>query len=746
MKHSLWIIAGFFLIIQGIESAESSESIQHPMLKRLEKQIDSLQTMAVPSALANEQQQRIYKLRETLSALQANFPTQETDKPSETAQQRLKQFAEQLQIERDWLYANCGENPLQFSQAVLPTLKKVSEKEWTIVGKTKTVHLFRDTLTLSVQTQTFTWTSNPCGAEEIEVGTVQSPQKLSLLSAKTIDITPFTTGERTGWKIQLTDFPQAPGMVIGLYVGLNPFEEDLIIDTVAESETTPLRRIQWPKPFANTKPRPDWLSVVPHMQGMLLPSNWPDAINIGSGQTQGRSLYMSWWGELREGHGYIGMLETDMDAGIVFSHPAGGPTQIGPVFYASMGKLTYPRRIRYIFYEEANHVTLAKRYRRYVCETGRFVSLDEKEARSSKVRRLRGSPVVHTSILYHIQPESSYFHSDDPSLNHGLTSFADCTETLKQLKTKGVDKAYVHLDGWGFRGYDNLHPSYLPPNPEAGGWDGFRNLVQTCNDLGYLIATHDQYRDYYYDGANFDERWALMRENGSLDKHTTWYGGQQTLLCPWFAPGFVRRTYDGLAAHGIHLDGTYLDVFAVVEGEECHNPEHPVTREMSLRLRGQCFDLLRSRGFIMSSEEPAEWAIPHLDLVHHGPYPTYPHLGGGGARGIPIPLFNLVYHDAIYLPWGVGGKGGWGVPSNDANTLHALLNAGLPYVGLNPGEKALEEVREVCRLNEQVGRLEMINHRFLDESYRKQSTTFADGTTVTVDFDNDTWKVDLFKQ
>ena len=31
--------------------------------------------------------------------------------------------------------------------------------------------------------------------------------------------------------------------------------------------------------------------------------------------------------------------------------------------------------------------------------------------------------------------------------------------------------------------------------------------------------------------------------------------------------------------------------------------------------------------------------------------------------------------------------------------------------------------------------LEMTNHEFLDQNHRRERTTFADGTTVTVDFD-----------
>jgi hypothetical protein len=36
----------------------------------------------------------------------------------------------------------------------------------------------------------------------------------------------------------------------------------------------------------------------------------------------------------------------------------------------------------------------------------------------------------------------------------------------------------------------------------------------------------------------------------------------------------------------------------------------------------------------------------------------------------------------------------------------------------------------------------MINHEFLDETYRLQRTTFADGTSITVDFEKDTYKIE----
>ena len=41
-------------------------------------------------------------------------------------------------------------------------------------------------------------------------------------------------------------------------------------------------------------------------------------------------------------------------------------------------------------------------------------------------------------------------------------------------------------------------------------------------------------------------------------------------------------------------------------------------------------------------------------------------------------------------------------------------------------------------LNKRLALVEMTGHKFLDDNYRKQQTTFADGTVVSIDLDNDT--------
>jgi len=481
-------------------------------------------------------------------------------------------------------------------------------------------------------------------------------------------------------------------------------------------------------------------TVVPFMQGMLLRKDWPKKVRLYNTVCYGRGLYMPWWGHQKGNSAMLVLLETPEDAGCRFEHPAGGPTKIELRWIHSLGKLAYPRRVRLCFFDKGNYVTMAKRYRRHVLEIGHFVSLKEKIARNPLVGKLVGSPVVHTNILYHIQPESSYYHKDEPAKNHQLVSFDERARQLRQLSKKGIKRAYVHLDGWGFRGYDNLHPDIIPPCPEAGGWEGMKRFAETCDQLDYVFAIHDQYRDYYLDAKSYDPRHTILNRNGNRPHGSTWYGGKQSILCSRLALGHVKKNYLSLLSHGVKVRGAYLDVFAVVPPDECYNPEHPVSRADCLKYRGYCLDFIRSKGGVVSSEEPADWAIPHLDLVHHGPYALVPNPGRGPAMGIPVPLFNLVYHDALLLPWSLG-KGAWGIPENDLGYLHGLANAGLAYLSLNPGEKELVRVRTMSALHERVGLLEMTNHEFLDKSFRRQRTTFADGTKVTIDLDSDTFEI-----
>jgi hypothetical protein len=92
---------------------------------------------------------------------------------------------------------------------------------------------------------------------------------------------------------------------------------------------------------------------------------------------------------------------------------------------------------------------------------------------------------------------------------------------------------------------------------------------------------------------------------------------------------------------------------------------------------------------------------------------------------VPVPVFELVYHDAILTPY---------APTD----LRGLLAGGVPQASLEELEANMDRVRQMSALNERLALVEMTGHEFLDAGYRKERATFADGTTVTVDWDANT--------
>lgn len=616
---------------------------------------------------------------------------------------------------------------------------RITDEVWTITGERHAITVDPKTLRLDVRTPARSWRAEPSASGDLVVATAGKQRSLALASAGQRAAEPYATGYAAGFKITLGGYrgeTDALDLNLQILVTLDGPDEDLVIETLASDGETRIRELSWPGAW---DPASFDTTIVPFMQGMLLPKDWPEKAWLYDTLSFGRGLYMPWWGHQQDTAAALTILETPADAGCRFEHPPGGPTRTALRWVDALGRWAYPRRARLCFFDEGDHVTLAKRYRRHVIERGGFVSLETKIARNPRVGRLVGSPVIHTSILYHIQPESSYFHKDDPAANHQLVTFADRAAQLETLAAKDISQAYVHLDGWGVRGYDNLHPDVLPPCPEAGGWEGMKRFGEVCERLGFVFAIHDQYRDFYLDAASYDPRHTILDEAGNRPSGNTWYGGRQSILCSRLAPGYVRRNHRALLDHGIPLRGAYLDVFSVVPPDECYAPEHPVTRAECLSYRGECLDSVRAWGGVVSSEEPSDWSIPHLDLVHHGPYALRPNPGHGPAMGIPVPLFNLVYHDALLTPWSLG-RGAWGIPETDLGFLHGLGNAGLPYLSLDPNDEELQRVRLMCALHRRVGLLEMTGHRFLDATRRRQEFSYADGTRVTIDLAKDTWQ------
>ena len=629
-----------------------------------------------------------------------------------------------------------------------------NEGIWVIAGKKNKVTVNTSDLSIRIDAGSNRWNLIPSAASDLIVRTGSREHKLRLADANKKAVVPYDTGFKTGIKISLSNWRANDGAQVDttlfLTVALEGKAEELVLDIAASENGSAIHQLDWPAPLDG---RDVDFTVLSNGRGTLLPRSWgKEYYPIRTITPEGKiaptdhsviqshvveSWSMSWWGFERGRAGLMVIVETPDDAAYQFAHPAGGPTVIGPRWLATLGRLGYQRSVRMSFFSDGNYVDMAKRYRRYAMDTGLFVSLKEKIARTPEVAKLIGTPQVRASILRDIKPESDRYDKKDPSKNYSLTTFEQRAQQLRALKAKGFNDLIVTVSGWPRLGYDHQHPDPFPPTEKGGGWSGLKRLYETTRDLGYTFMLHDQYRDYYVDAPSYDPQFAIHEEDsatqaiafagsrfgdskeGLIPFMDHWDGGKQTYLNALFQLGHLLKNNELLFDRGIRPQGIYIDVIGYVPPDQDFNPEHLTTRSEAMKAQVAMLNWARQNLGITSTEAGSDWIVPYVDLINSS---------GGGSKAIFVPLYDLVFHDAVIRSYG----------SRDVATLlRGLLGGGVPEMPIvleGVDEKTMGLVRAMAALHKRVALLEMTRHEFLDAGFRKERTTFADGTTVTVDW------------
>jgi hypothetical protein len=641
----------------------------------------------------------------------------------------------------------------------MPVTVSHEGSRWVVKGKFNSFSLNESDLSLSIQAGPTQWQLQSSKPGDMIVRAKSEDISLRSADAKKISIVPYDTGFKTGVKLVLSGWANKGNNIdldLFMTICLEGKSEELVFDVVANERNASLRQLDWPGAI---DARDVDYTLLSNGRGTLLPRNWPKEYYPirtitpdGKVATSDHSLLqshvieswsMSWWGFQKRKSAAMVIVETPDDASYQFSHPAGGPTVIGPQWRAQLSGFGYLRSARMAFFADGNYVQMAKRYREYVKETGLFVSLREKIARTPAVADLFGIPQTRVSILRNLVPASDRYDTKDPAKNYSLTTFDERIGQLRELKAKGIDRLLVYVSGWPHLGYDRQHPDPLPPPEAAGGWLGMKRLTDACNELGYQVIFHDQYRDYYLDAPSYDEQFAVHEEDtrlppqqfpgsrfgdskqGPIPLMRHWDGGPQAYLNARFQLGHLLKNYQLFFDHGIKTQGIYIDVIGYVPPDQDFNPEHPTTHTDAMRGQILMMNWSRQNLGIVATEAGADWVIPYVDVINQS---------GGGSKAVLVPLYQLVYHDAVITSFG----------ARDQKTLlQGILYGGQPEWPITPvDEKTFALMRQMMALHKRVGMLEMTRHEFLDANYRKERTTFADGTTVTVDWNSNTIKIE----
>ncbi|MGA2243774.1 MAG: glycoside hydrolase [Verrucomicrobiota bacterium] len=513
----------------------------------------------------------------------------------------------------------------------------------------------------------------------------------------------------------------ATGLEITGTVRLEPELPEFTVELSAQGELP--GSLQFPHPFAS---HPGEYLVVPLNEGISYPVEDRSIEPFSLIAYGGHGICMAFWGVTDGERGHMAIIETPDDASIRIGR-RDGLLGIAPQWDAQHGQFGYPRRLRYIFFDHGGHVAMAKRYRAYAQKLGLFKTLAQKRDENPNVDLLVGAVNVWCW---------------DP----------DGVRLVKELQLAGIKRIL----------WSNAQ------SPEN---------LRALNDLGVLTSRYDIYQDVM-DPANFPklawqhgdwvtEAWPadiIRKANGDWLRGWGVEGRQGDwfycgVLCDERAPGYAaRRIPADLATHPYRC--RFIDTTTAAPWQECYDPHHPMTRSESKAWKMKLLGYISHEGkLVTGSETGHDAAVPFLHyfegMMSLGPY-RVPDAGRDMARiwtNAPervvkfqlgqqyrLPLWELVYHECVVAQWY------WGDYNNklpmlwDQRDLFNVLYATPPMFMFDRGlwqanqARFVQSYRTVCPLVRRVGFSEMTDHRFLTPDRNVQQTSFANGTTVTVNF------------
>ncbi len=493
--------------------------------------------------------------------------------------------------------------------------------------------------------------------------------------------------------------------------------------------------------------------ILPYGQGCMLRKDFPCELDHALPTYVGKGFVMPWWAHLADtGEGILAITDTpdDLCVRLATEHELGHTAH--PYWQASLGNFRYARSMTYRFYAKADVNLLAKAYRKHAEARGLAVTLKEKAAARPMVDQFRGGMIVAIWIMSDF---SQYPEWNTKQLQYYMT-FDEALKRYQRLtRDAGIKKAFAHIEGWCRGGYDFNHPDCLPPDAKPGGWAGLKRLADGIHALGHGFMLHDQYADIYAHTASFKPENTVLDLSGVRPENREWLGGRQQWLCPNRTMPFARRNLTEVRDR-IGPSGSFLDCHTISHLRECYDQAHLCSRADARKAWTEIFAMCQDFGWVTGSEGGADWSIPILDYAENiaiGLCPFDLQAALNRPLGDPIPLFNLVWHDCVVNQMSLRED------SDDADApLWTMLRAGMPTILPNSfmpddipdtprqyGDKAeadfVHALKPITDLSEQVGFEEMTALEILDADRKVQRTAYADGTLVTVDFNEKTYAV-----
>jgi hypothetical protein len=505
--------------------------------------------------------------------------------------------------------------------------------------------------------------------------------------------------------------------------------------------------------------------VVPAREGLLIPADSGVAFSHRFGTSDYEGCHMNMIGLVKSG---AAMLVTWPDPYVAIEIKSAMDVRGQTVVTSAVLKQS-AKSMRLTLLGRGDYVTIATAYREMVRSSGLLITWDQKIGQNAeRVKFLGASNVKLWQALRRRMNEEST-QEVSSAVNWTFDEAAQVAEHVHDdLK---MEKVLFGLGGWTRRGYDNQHPDIMPAAAEVGGDAGFADCARRVMKLGYLFSPHDNYQDIYRDSPSWSEDFIMKTADGKLVKGGVWDGGRAYITCSRQAVELARRPQNLEAVKKLTGANSYfIDTTYAAGLSECFDPRHPLTKNDDIRWKQAISDYAREEFGTFGSEDGREWAIPHSDFfegitgVSGAHFANKDLLSGTGA--VAIPLFELVYHDAI----AAYGKYGYDAARSAEYVLgHMILGRTLNYhsvpnhiywkgaaaqepaappdnrkdpalfvraengwaQGMHPADRFMKSTHEILSpLNEITGKMPMTRHEFLTADRKVERSLFSDGRQI----------------
>jgi hypothetical protein len=458
--------------------------------------------------------------------------------------------------------------------------------------------------------------------------------------------------------------------------------------------------------------------VIPHGGGYLIRSDAGEEVQLGGFIGGAWSLPM--YGLIRGDQTCYQIIDTWWDANVAVTHTPGTGTTLALKWEASLGKLSYARRMRVRFARKMDHVGMAKAYRQDLIKRGEFSTLTE---------RAKTLPALK-EYLAGVEYRWPYWKTGD---------YEQELDNIRRFQAAGLPISFFYPK-WS---EDQSWQQFLEPDLIPGGWPAAKKLLDTVHDLGTTAKLMVIPIYFHKDKPGYDPGKATGIRFPAVSSH--------------HALDALKMMLDKMDAEDFKLDALYFDCnSAFAPYDEHSSPDGgPVSRRQNFEAQGACFREARRRGIVPGAELARFWSVADADFFFYTDWSN-----DRLRNGEPVPLFALVFHDSFTAHFAGGGYYNEGVYDwyEDRNPrLYELMYAAKPSHNWLPGgssplraedwdtEKMALRLKWLKRWHDYYQAIcysEMVDHRFLNDERTLQRIEFANGVIAEFDLEKGLFRVE----